>query len=241
LSDYDQAQVGNVVLPLTPVLSNPLLKDADPALAAVFDFFTWLVSHHIGPRWDAEVVALDRTDLVGRIVSITKSIDPTFYFQQEQDIPPILAMYRQTTQFVERTRHYSQKISTWGFDWILPPLTPGEAERLLHLRNAVEDLFLERIDRGFDPNYQSGAQVFKNAGITGFKLAGPGEHIRLTPQSSPQLSMTFEELHLHFEVREQVRAIDNFPAMQGATFSVSSSNADGTTYPDLSQGQVNNP
>jgi hypothetical protein len=240
VADNAQVQVGNVVTPLTASTANTLLQDADPALYAVLAFFGSLLEIHHSARWDAEVVAAGLPDLAGHIVQTTMSMDPAYYLIQEQATPPILALYRISSEFLERTRHFSQENATWGFDWILPPLSAGQAERLLPFRNAVAKTILDRIDKGYDPAYLSGQQVFKTAGITGFKLVAR-QDVRLSPPALQQTMATFEELHLRFEVREQVRPMpDTYSAMQGVSTSVSGQNADGI-FPDVSNFQANNP
>lgn len=67
--EYAGFRVGNFTSPLTASTTNSLLEDADPALQASLDFYAAVLAIHLGARFDAAVVAAERPELVGKIVS----------------------------------------------------------------------------------------------------------------------------------------------------------------------------
>lgn len=230
--DYQSLRVGNLRTPLTITSGQTLLQDADPSLYNLIGFFEAVIRIHLGARFNQAVQAAGLPELDGYVVASTVPYDPAYYLTEAQFPFPILACYRLDSKVIERTRHYSQKISTWGFDYVLPPLSAGQAEQLLPILAAVESVLLDRIDRGFDPSYNGGEHVFIDSGLTSFRVL-ESSFVRLEPKALAQTNATFPELHMRLECKEQVRPIDSdFATLE--TITVDIDNTDGyNVFPDI--------
>ncbi len=155
--DYASFKVGAVTYPLPAPGSGlggvgaSLLRDADPPLFYLLEFYARLLELHIGPRLMAEAVMANISQ-VESAVAETLPLDPERYLLENQVRFPLLAAYRTASrsQFANRVKHVTDSVEVV---YVLPPMHAGQAERLLPILKAVYNLFDQRTEFGADPNY----------------------------------------------------------------------------------------
>lgn len=165
---------GAVVLPLAASTANSLLQDADPALFHTLGFLRFLVTHHLGARLVAEA-ALCGAPIVAAVGS-AMPFDPSPYLASGQLKFPLLAVYRQSSESVQRSDSWLQNNGTLMIDYVLPPLTAGQAERLLPILHACSAMMARAIQLGAEASYvpvggAPGEPVWRRAGIEKIELA----------------------------------------------------------------------
>lgn len=208
MADYGTFQWGAVQYPLTSSTSRSALEDADPALFEATGFFEGVLAIHLGARWDAEVTAIGLPELAGSIVASTSPYDPVPVFQQAQFQFPLLALYRIDGSFGARTVDRAHEVSRWGLDWVLPPLTPAQLERLYPFLHSASRVLNDRTDYGYDPDYEAGRKVWDIGGVerigfvkhqfTWLQNRGPG-----MTGAAAALNTAFPCLHMELEVAER--------------------------------------
>lgn len=224
MSDYASLQVGAFVAPLDPSTAHSLLQDADPALFAVLGFVQAVLQAHLGARFDAEVVKAGLPALAGKISALAIPYDPLPFLQQAQLEPPFVALYVPRERSEGKTRQYYHLVETWKLLWVLPPLTPAQFLQLSSFRRAVFKVVNDRIDQGYDPAYQDGAQVVEAGGI---------EQINVVEASYGTIQglrteLFFPAVELEIEVMERRMATPGLDSLAGVDGSVKVNNPDGT-------------
>ncbi len=224
MADYAQVHLAGLALPLTASTDNALLRDADPAL---FWFTQWcrgVIEVHFGPRWNAEVTNLGQAALVGKIVSATLPYDPVPYWQQASYPLPLLAVYRTGSKFNDATATWIRRVGIWELDYILPPLSPSQFERLSPIRTGIEAAIYDRINHDADPFVLDGQRLADLMQTESIKLLdSDASHAWLqvaerTPGTQTEQTL-FQILHMRFEVAER-RLPDTYPAITGVDTTV---------------------
>jgi hypothetical protein len=170
MSENTYFQDGYVESPITSSTANSLLQDADPAIYYMLDYFKAVIELHCQARWNAEVALCNRTDLVNKMVASTFSSDPSFYMTDDQLALPLLAVYRKSAEFEQMTAVFDHTITKAEVLYVLPPLTPAQADRLLPMLKHVVGVIRDRAMEGFDSAYNSGAKVWQLAGIESMSI-----------------------------------------------------------------------
>lgn len=152
---------GGVVYPLTAVTANSLLKDADPAIFYVLEFYASVLTTYIGARLAAEATLAGLT--IASPVGYQLPTDPAAYLTEEQTKFPLLAVYRVRETLRDRTITWRQDVAEWKVAYVLPPLTPGQRERLSPILRAVGRVLDNRTELGFDTAYASGAKILASS------------------------------------------------------------------------------
>lgn len=158
-------KVANVNSPLTASTSNSLLRDADPGLYYLLEFYKGIISIHMGARWNAETTAAGRTDLNNIPVAEVVPFDPIPYMAEEQLKFPLLAAFRKSESYTWLTSAYYNIISKVTVLWIMPPVNAGQAERLMPFRTHVARTLVDRTSKGFDSFYNNGQEVWALSGL----------------------------------------------------------------------------
>lgn len=164
--------VAAVNSPLTASTANSLLRDADPAIFFLLDFYAGVIGLHLGARWNAEVTLAGRPDLVGLSVADKVPFDPVPYFQENQYKFPLLAAFRKNETYEWKTASFYHITSTLNVLWVLPPVTAGQAERMNPFRAHVARTLVDRSSFGYDTNYNAGELVWREAGIEKIVMKG---------------------------------------------------------------------
>lgn len=163
---------GGTTYPVDPAISNDLLRDADPALYYTIDFFKSVLTTYLNDRFIAELARVPAMpgDKIPGIIAGVSPFDPAPYLAQGQFQFPLLAVFRQSAKYTWRAQGWMRDDGTWFVQYILPPLTPGQMERLYPILHSVEVTLLSRIENMGDPGYQDGADVWALAGIESIDL-----------------------------------------------------------------------
>lgn len=170
MSDYEQFALGNTIFPLTSSLSQDLVDEADPVLYAALNFLSGVLCKHLGPAWRTRTSAAGRNDLSSSFIATKVPYDPTFFQLEDQFQLPMLALYRKGGQFRPRTLRWNELHSDFELLLVLPPCDAALIYQLNPFLKAAVSVINDRLEQGWDPNYLSGQQVFRNAGCNERKL-----------------------------------------------------------------------
>lgn len=175
-TNYAGIKLGGVQTPLTASTANSLLRDADPTIFYALDFLGAMLVTHLGARFAAEIkrAKADKTFPSG-IVAYKVGYDPAPYLSQEQVKFPLLAIYRAEEEYAEHTIVWRRDNSKVNISYILPPLTPGQAEHLHPILRGVSEVIGLRIEQGMDPTYTppggvAGDDVWHASGLDMIRL-----------------------------------------------------------------------
>lgn len=160
---------GGVTFPLATGTGNSLLRDADPALYYVLDYFASVLQTYVGARLAAEAAAVGLAtgpNGITQAVGYKLPYDPLQVLQEQQlGRWPLLAVHRQAGKFVGKSVAFYSERDTWKITYVLPPLTGAQREKLGPVLAAIPKVLLNRIENKFDPGYASGANFAALAGI----------------------------------------------------------------------------
>ncbi len=170
MTDYDQFSHGGAKYPLPESTASPLLKDADPALYYTIDFFQNVLNTYLSKRLLAEAAKSPPIVAITAAVASVLPLDPTPYLQEQQFKFPLLSVYRKSEKFSWLALSTMADDSEWCVDFILPPITGGQAERIQPILRSVGQILLNRIENVMDPLYAGGANVWTLAGIAKIEL-----------------------------------------------------------------------
>jgi hypothetical protein len=133
------------------------LRDADPPLFYLLEYYKFIIEKHIGPRMMLEAVA-GGVDQIERPVAETLPLNPEPYLIDEHIKFPLLAAYRKSSKFewVGSNKHMVDEVQV---AYVLPALDPGHAERMLPVLHAIAAVLDNRTEQGFDPDYTPTAPV----------------------------------------------------------------------------------
>jgi hypothetical protein len=166
LPDYQSLQLGGVVNPLTASTSNTLLKDADPAVYYLLDFFAGVIAINQGERWNAVIAAAGFPSLINTTVAHKVPYDPFPYGLEDHLSFPLLAFYRTSQTFNDKTLQRFESQSTFDLLYLMPPMRSDQVEQLYPFLANVARIITSRARLGFDPQYLSGARIFATAGLS---------------------------------------------------------------------------
>lgn len=163
---------GAIAFPLAPAAgARTLLRDADPALFFLLDYFAWSIRQYVGARLLAEANAagIPWVDAVAGAAPF----DPREYLLEHQAGFPLLGMYRVASAFSDLTVVKRQDVTQLELAYVLPPLSTAQRERLGPILHAVKALVAHRAEAGWDADYtppggSQGQQLFEQvtAGLT---------------------------------------------------------------------------
>jgi len=152
MTDYASIKVGGLQTPLNPSTTNTLLRDADPALFYMLDFFSAMLRTHLGARFAAQAAKAGIPG-IHSVLGMSLPLDPAPWLATNQLKFPLLAIYRTQDTDDERTRIWTRAHCDVTVNYVLPPLTAGQAEILAPILNAVSKVISQRIEQGMDPTY----------------------------------------------------------------------------------------
>jgi hypothetical protein len=156
-TDYGTFTSGGVIYPLTPSTANSALRDIDPGSYYLLDYLSAMLVRHVGARFAAEATKSSLKGVDGHIVTniVTSKVayDPTQYLAQNQVRFPLFAIYRDNDLFSEKSATYRRVATSVNVLYVLPPLTPSQAERLTPLLHGISTVIFERLEEGSDPSY----------------------------------------------------------------------------------------
>lgn len=232
----DSWHYGGVVFPLPASTANPLLQDADPALYYAIDFLSTMIATYAGARLIAESAAINYP--VTAAVSIKVPYEPGAYLMQEGVKLPLLSLVRRSGINDQHSVARSHSTTTWALSYVLPPMSPSQAQKLQPILHAIELLIHNRLEHGHDPTYTPpggtlDGKVWALAGVESIKTTtttyagyeGTGE-------------LYFPALVMTLEVRELNAPASGTP-LQGMDAGIAVRAPDGTTTPPVADTNSN--
>lgn len=171
MADRDHFAWGGAAYPLTTSTANSLLRDADPALFYVLDFFKSVLTTYLEPRLLVEASACGAP--ITAAVKSTVNVEPYPNLFADQFTWPMLAAYRLSEKDSEFTSVWAHDASEWEIAYVLPALTPVQTTRLYPALRAAGRIIADRLRLGFDPAYGAGlVNAWASAGIERLELTG---------------------------------------------------------------------
>lgn len=149
----DSFTYGGVTFPLSGSTSRSLLQVADPILFAALDFMSAMITAYVGGRLLAEAADADCGANITKSVATALPYEPGPYLRQAQVKFPALFIYRRRATNDYRTTVHSHESSTIDCAYVLPSLSPAQAEHILPIRHAVKLLIADRLEHGWDSSY----------------------------------------------------------------------------------------
>lgn len=199
--DYASFQLGAVQY---PVIASPFVgarERLDPPLHAALSYYVAMLNKHLGPYFDALVTAIGKPELVGKVVAEHVGIDPLPYMTATAYKFPLLAVYRTEEEINERTVSWYQAQGKWTCLYILPTLDAAQAASLVHVLKAVRAIIVDRTEQGYDPDYESGKEVWRDAGIS--KIGVASVKYGGVPQLDTNLRFPAIEITIAVDEREE--------------------------------------
>lgn len=197
--DFTKFKHGGTLFPLASAITNGLLKDADPGLYYALDFFTTVIRTHLSTRLVAEAADIGHTGITSAVM-MAVPYSPEPFLTEEQLRFPLLAVYRKSDTFNDRTLAWRLSTGEWGLDYVLPPLTAAQAERLLPALNAVRVILENRTDLGFDASWNASAKVWQGSYANFEKIDMASSAVQVWQIGD---SLPFHALACTFTVRER--------------------------------------
>ncbi len=169
MTDYASFKVGSVEYPLSTGTSLTLLRQCDPSLYHLLEYYAAVLRRHIGPRLIAEAASGGLTQITTAVAE-TLPMNPEPFLGSQQIGFPLLAAYRKSSKF-ENIGGAKHAVDDIEVVYVLPPMTAGEAERVYPILKAVVGCIDNRTEQGMDPLYAptggvAGALVWETAGVT---------------------------------------------------------------------------
>jgi len=169
VAQYGTFAHGATVFPISTSAANSFLKDADPSVYWCLDFFEFVIEHYIGDRLVSEAMACGAP--IDRAVAYALPDNPAAYLTEEQARFPLLAIDRVRDAVQDRTVTWRESKNEWKLYYVLPPLSPGQRERIKPSLRAIARIIDARLESMSDPAYRSGARVF-GAGYANLEKIG---------------------------------------------------------------------
>ena len=213
MPDYANFKLGGVEYPVSASPFVESLEKLDPPIFIALKYFKAMLEKHLGDYFDAAATAAGMPHLVGKIVAEVMGQDPIRYLQDAQEKLPWLALYRTEEEFKDHTASWYKSTSKWTLLYVLPPLSAGQAQQIIHILKGVRAVLLDRTIQGYDPDYNSGEEVWGTAGVMsiGIESARYG-----TPNLGTDLFFPTLERTMVVEEREQKNpGLDDFTGLDG--------------------------
>lgn len=179
---------GGVTYPLTTNSGNTLLRDADPSLYALLDFYSNMITTLVGARLvAAATAAVGPTGQPPFTVAVKYLLadDPAKHIHGEQVKFPLLAIYRKRGELASRTTIKRHRIAELEVAYVLPPLDEAQSELLKPILHTIGDVLDCVTELGFFPTYTppfsgalAGSSVWQPTGLAevGFVSDEYGEY-----------------------------------------------------------------
>lgn len=170
--------VGGTQNPLTSLLTNTLLQDADPSLFYILKYYTGVLQLDIEPRWNACISGAGLADLDGYLPNQVLPYDPfrTKISPQNSWRFPLLAVYPVSTDYEFLTTTWFHLKRKFELLFSLPPLNSEQYEYLYPFLQLVEKVIVDRTLNSYDSNFNSGELVWKEAGLEKISIVGNSKY-----------------------------------------------------------------
>lgn len=229
LERYTFGFAGNV-FPAATGTGNTALHDLDRVVFELLDFYAFTLTNYLGARWTEAATAAQLTSAqASSIVAYKVPYDPRDHLQEDGAPFPMLSVYRVSERFSRETSAWMQAKVTLGIDWSLPPLTSAQVEMLGPFLHAVGKVLAQGTELGKHPSYQSGADVYANAGLQDVTITDAAYGSLIS-----QSNQVYPSIHLTLAVTErQMPVAGAFSPITGVDVALDAKASDGTTVADV--------
>ncbi len=239
MTDYAGWKYGGVQYPLTGATGASLLRDADPSLYYILDFYTSMLALHLGTRIAAQASIAGAP--IASAVAMYIGYDPSPYLTQGYFKFPLLAVYRKKEKMVEKSKVWRDDQADLDVMYILPPLSAAEAEQMMPILRTVGRVLDLSTEQGWYPTYAP------PAGATGALVWGPDhanlEKIEITEGTYGAWEHVNDEVFFswrgNISMTERgskvTTGIGALGAFSGATGALDLADEDGTTVINIAQ------
>lgn len=159
---------GGVVYPLADETSVSLLELADPALAAALSFLPAVLDLQLGASL-REYAAKDGIAISAAVLT-SANVEPVPALYVDRTRFPFFALYRKSETHTGHTATWDKSVSEWEFAYVLPGLMPEPQKRIVPILRAVSRVVGKAVRLGWHPGYQSGRNVWQDAGVMSARL-----------------------------------------------------------------------
>lgn len=227
--DYDLFRHGGVGYPLAAALTNPLLQDADPALAAALDFYSSQLDKFLGARLKAQ--AAPYGIVINKAVGKSLALEPTPDILAENFVFPLMCLWRVSEAETEITAGWDSDAGVWTFAYVLPLMSAAAKVAVSPILRSVGRVVAHATKQGFDPDYQAGKLVWNVAGVQQITL----KELRYgNVEAIAQEAAAYKAIMGTIEVRERdMYATGDLEPFTGADVGIDVQATDGTTLPDV--------
>lgn len=150
-ADFQRFVHGGTMFPLDPESTNTLLRDADPTLFYMLEYYEAVLRIHLNDAF-MERVSRANADQIASIVESTVSFNPEPHLQENGLRFPLLSVHRKQGSF-EYAGQRKLQVDALDVTYVLPPMQVSEAEQLFPILRAVVAVIDNRTEQGFDPAY----------------------------------------------------------------------------------------
>lgn len=206
MTDYAGFKHGSVTFPLATGTGNTLLKDADPALFYLLEFYAAVLATHVEDKLLEYATACDAP--ITEAVAETLPLNPEPYLTEEHINFPLLAVYRKASKpiYIGSAKH---SLDEFDIVYVLPPLEPGQAEQILPILKSVVSVLDNRTEQGMDPTHtptggSAGDHVWQTAGVAEAEI----KEIRYGGYA-PTEDLFFPSVILQLELKEKSDVLVN--------------------------------
>lgn len=227
--EYNTFRHGATTFPVTASQTNSFLRDADPTVYWLLDYFAFVIDKYVGERLLLE--AGDCGAPIENAVEYSVPDNPEAYLTQEQVKFPLLSLHRTNDVVTDRTMTWRGSKCTLKLHYVLPTLDAAQRERVMPVLHAVARIIDSRIENTYDPTYLSGALIlgedYANLEKINLMAVDYGEWSSGGDLTFPSVSMTIEA----YERDEQVPGA--FDAMTSVLLNEDLAETGETTLPDV--------
>lgn len=244
-NDFLFRKFGDVAFPTGAVQNAQLFSILDPARDKLIALFKAAINQELAHS-TTTVAANSPWSIVraNTILSNAMPVQDVSYLQPTSDLlkesnwgMPLLCVYRTSAIHEEFTLQREMIRTTWGVDYILPPLAADERRKLAAMLVGVRSLLTLVIRKRSHPAYQGGALQF-GQGYGGFDTMRITASAEGPAQFSDQAgSNYYYAVHLDIETTELDNTTESYTDFDGVDLSVGLGGADGT-LPDAVQART---
>jgi hypothetical protein len=178
--------------PLPSPSANTSLQDADPSVFFALDWFSYLINNYLGARIAYEAAQCGLLTPDGKPIQAVAQRYPYLLtdaqLQENQFKFPLLSLGRTRTLTGRKTAGWEHDRGFFDLVYALPPLFPGQTERLLPLLQAVYATLRKKTTFAWDPGYTPPGgtlgQQWTSAGLANLEAVGFGDPFRDLAESA---------------------------------------------------------
>lgn len=205
-------------VPSTSVDATPILQLADPVIYKLASLITQLLNKDLLPRFQEEAIACGLTHAnidnwvdgvaVAQTVVFPFTSNPTLLKTTDFKFP-LLSIYPESEEFHMLTLTTLATKREIVVTWILPPLTPGQYNKMYPFFSVATKTILAYASQGYDPKIGT-SSFWKQAGLSFGEIYDviyePLEGLHKTPNTKDMVQAMFPCIELRMATFERNKA-----------------------------------